>query len=368
MKKELIKQLSVQLYNIGYHFISGKLFNKDNVEIKLNDFIRDLWLGKIKCSYDLERTEIDSIIDNLYTTNVNDWWPELPIVKKARELKALPKDTKLPFELDEKQLIIINRLLFHVRDGNNLFITTGIGGSGKSTFLNIVKQLFDNDVSPASISELGNEFTRAEAVKSRLIASDELSAGELNNASLKSMSDHNDIYCNPKGTKGYAAKCQSQFIWSCNKVPKIDVQDSGMLRRIIFYERNTKIQNPDPTLSKKLYTEEQLLTFARVALAYEDEHWYSVFTEETHRLLMKDNPIYLCPAATYQDFVEIARSKGFRGQYSEPNWVEISNLFDEWTQEAQAKKEIEELDKQIIEEEAKREVKAFKEQKPEWYW
>ena len=366
MKKELIKQLAVQLYNMGYHVISGKLFNKDNIEIKLNDFVRDLWLGKIKCSYDLERTEIDNIIDNLYTTNVNDWWPDLPRVVKARELGPLPKDTKLPFPLDEKQLIIIDRLLFH-REGNNLFITTGIGGSGKSTFLNIVKQLFDNDVSPASISQLGNEFTQAEAVKCRLIASDELSTGELNNADLKKMSDHNDIYCNPKGTKGYASKCQSQFIWSCNKVPRIDATDTGIMRRIVFYERNTKIQNPDPTLSKKIYTEDELLLIARVALAYEDDHWKDVFDEETHKLIMKDNSVNLCPATTYQEYVDSCRCKGLRA-FSEPNWLEISSVFDEWTREAQAKKELEELDKQTIEEEAKREVKAFKEQKPEWYW
>ena len=366
MKKELIKQLAVQLYSLGYHVISGKLFNKDDIEIKLNDFIRDLWLGKIKCSYDLERTEIDSIIDNLFTTNVNDWWPDLPRVVKARKLGPLPKSTVLPFPLDEKQLIIINRLLFH-REGNNLFITTGIGGSGKSTFLNIVKQLFDNDVSPASISELGNEFTRAEAVKCRLIASDELSAGELNNAALKSMSDHNDIYCNPKGTKGYATKCQSQFIWSCNKVPRIDATDSGILRRIIFYERNTKILNPDASLSKKIYSEDELLTIARVALAYEDENWIEVFEDETHKLIMKDNSVNLCPATTYQEYVDSCKNKGLRA-FSEPNWLEISNLFEEWTNQAQIKLENERLKKELLEEESKREVKAFREQKPEWYW
>lgn len=324
----------------SYQYISGKLFNiKTKEEIKESDFKKMLFSqALLNGGYvtpdgvviPIALKEIDSIIDNMLILNEEADWPELPLVTKARELGPVPLSTKLPFPLAKKQFYIINRLLFHPED-EYLFITTGIGGSGKSTFLNLIKQLFNNDFSPATISDLGNEFTKAEAVKHRLICSDELAKGELNNDTLKTIASKQSIFANPKYKTGYMVKTQSALFWCCNHAPKIDATDTGILRRIIFYCKDTPIQNPDPKLNKRVFSQEELLLYLRMALNFEDINYVDKYLiPETHATIMKDNSVYICwDARDYEQYRTMCVAKGLR-PFSEPNWVTIRELFEEW--------------------------------------
>ena len=227
--------------------------------------------------------------------------------------------------------MIINRLLFHPED-EVMFITTGVGGSGKSTFLNIIKQLYNNDCYSASVSDLSNNFVVAEAVKHRLIASDELAKGDLDTKVLKTLASKQNLAINPKNLPPHEVKTQSALFWCCNIAPRIDCTDTGILRRIIFYERNTKIANPDKSLNSRHYSYEELLIIARRSLAYEDDEWEKYFTKETHYYIMKDNSVYLCNANSYSEYKELCSAKGLKA-YSEPNWISIKRLFDEWQNE-----------------------------------
>ena len=188
-------------------------------------------------------------------------WYRPDIIDEAMQQKEegyMPKE--MPFPLDDKQLIILYILLFHP-ELEVCFITTGIGGSGKSTFLNIIKQLFDNDVSSTPIGDLGNPFILAEALKHRLIASDELGTGDVNLPVIKTIVSKQQIQVNEKFGATYTTRAQSALFWCCNQAPRIDIQDSGMLRRIIYYERNTKIKNPNPDLKNKKYSFYTLFCF-----------------------------------------------------------------------------------------------------------
>lgn len=318
-----------KLYKAKIRFISGKWFAKDDKEIKLiNRYIS-------KATGKFNPKDITNIMDSFIMIygDMNGNWCELPIVREAKELGGLSMDTKLPFDLDSKQLLIINRLLFHPED-EIMFICTGVGGSGKSTFLNIVKQLFDNDVSSATLSDLSNGFIVAQAIEHRLIASDELAKGELNNANLKTLISKQQVTANHKGRIPYDVKSQSALFFCCNNPPKIDITDTGILRRIVYYSRNTKIENPDKTLNKKEYTHDELLTIARVALSSECDNWFDYFKEETHLNLVSNNSVYIYFKSedyheSYSSYKTYCFDKNLK-PYSEPTYESILDLIKEW--------------------------------------
>ena len=252
-------------------------------------------------------------------------WLELPIVGEARHQKELKP---LCFPLNTEQLMIINRLLL----GQNeevAFICTGVGGSGKSTFLNIVKQIFDNDVAACTLSDLSG-FNISEAVSHRLIASDELASDELNNGLLKSIISRQCIQVNPKNQTPYQTKCQSALFFCCNEAPKIDLDDTGMLRRIIYYKMNEKIKNPDRTLNHKEWTHEDLVNIVAHAIQLDTTDWKKKFEEDTHYYLLKNNSVWrFRDKIIYTDYVKecnIAHLKPF----SEPKWSSIKALISEW--------------------------------------
>lgn len=329
MAKKDKKQLALDLIlkDNNFQFISGKYFYNNNEIVNPDKYITLAYrkeYGEILYAKDVK--EILSTIQNLSDTTI---WPELPIITEAKKLGAINSDKDAPFQLDKKQLIILNILLYHPYD-EVMFITTGIGGSGKSTFLNIVKQLFNNDYAAIPLSELTG-FMVAQAVSKRLICSDELGKGDLDSKILKTLISRQQLDVNPKYGIPYHAQCQSSLFYCCNKAPKIDITDTGILRRIIFYERNTKIENPDTSLNHVQYTYEQLLWFARRALAAEQIYprWKEVFVEETHKYLMKENSVFICKAETYPEYREKCTVKGLK-PFSEPNWQEIKAVFEEW--------------------------------------
>ena len=67
----------------------------------------------------------------------------------------------------------------------------------------------------------------------------------------------------------------------------------GILRRIVYFEMNTKIKNPNPTLKEKVFKYEDLLLMVRAAYAleskWENEDWFDYFRLDTHKYLMKNN-------------------------------------------------------------------------------
>lgn len=321
-----------KLNKSNVRFISGKWFDKDDNEIKLIN----RYIAKVTGKFNPK--DITNIMDSFIMIygDMSGSWCKLPIVRKALELGELKKDTKLPFDLDEKQLIIINRLLFHPED-EIMFICTGVGGSGKSTFLNIVKQLFDNDVSAATLTDLGNSFIVAQAIEHRLIASDELAKGELNNANLKTLISKQQVTANHKGRIPYDVRSQSALFFCCNNPPKIDITDTGILRRIVYYSRNTKIENPDKSLNKREYKQDELLTIARVALSYnslENDSWFDYFKEETHKNLISNNSVYIYFNSddyneSYSSYKIYCLDKNLK-PYSEPTYESILELIKEW--------------------------------------
>ena len=332
-------------------FISGKFFYKNDEIKNIDKYLGVIYYKhahKFICQRDLEYMK-KGIINNPLADDKEDW-PRPSIIDEALERKEqgyMPK--KCPFPLDDKQLIILYILLFHPEQ-EVFFITTGIGGSGKSTFLNIIKQLFDNDVGSTPLGNLGDQFILAEALKHRLIASDELGTGEVNLPVVKTIVSKQYIQVNEKYGATYTTKAQSALFFCCNQAPKIDISDTGMLRRIVYYSRNTKIVNPDPTLKTKKWSKDDLIDFVlcalKVAFIYNEndiDAWKEPFKDETNCYLVTTNSVGLyykhihnsTHYVDYPSYREYCASNGYKPfsnqKYTEMlDWIK-NNYCDEET-------------------------------------
>lgn len=293
--------LTTLVLNSNIEFRSGKFFyNKKEIK-NIDKYIGTLYYNatkKLINEKDLKYLK-SGIINNPLSMDVDEWYrPDL--IEEAMKLKEsgyYPKES--PFPLEAKQWIIVYILLFHPEQ-EVFFITTGIGGSGKSTFLNIIKQLFDDDVASTPLSDLGNPFILAESLKHRLIASDELGTGDVNLPIIKTIVSKQYIQVNEKFGATYTTHAQSSLFFCCNQVPRIDVTDTGMLRRIVYYSRNTKIKNPNPTFKNKKWSKQDLLDFIILAsdvdYIYKEndiDSWKEVFKDETNCYLINSNSVGL---------------------------------------------------------------------------
>lgn len=325
MSKLTPQQKAKILYDEGVEFISGKWYFRGR-EILEEDkfFLREENLsvrGLFPSVRELQNTK-DFFIA---AYGIRGDWKPLPIIKEAKALKALKP---LAFPLNENQLIIINYLLRH--DEEIFFIITGIGGSGKSTFINIIKQIFDNDYASLSLSDLSDGFKLATGVTHRLICSDEVNSDDLNNANLKQIISGQPITVNPKHEKPYVSRFQSGFIFNCNIPPRLDLSDSGMMRRILYYSMNEKIKNPNPALNRATWERADLVNIVAHALAVDMTNWKDRFQKDTRYYLVKYNSVYLLKdKSTYKGYKEGCSEKGYKA-YSEIKWLEIRELLTDW--------------------------------------
>lgn len=326
--------LATVMHDNGVIFVSGKWFDKKGDEILYMDRF-------ISMKFDLYKIDTQKKIDDVKEAFIRlygqkGFWPELPIVREARARDYGNLGFDLPplaFPLSEKQLIIIKVLLM-AGDEEAFFITTGVGGSGKSTFGNIVKQIFGEDqIANVKLQDLGKDFKIAEAINKRLIYSEELGMSQLDDnavANLKMIVSNQSMMVNPKFKTPFEGKWQASLLFNCNKAPKIDVTDSGFLRRINYFEMNKKIPNPDPKFKKAEYTHEELVNIVAYALATDTTGWRKRFEKETHIYLAKNNSVYLCRHnGIYTDYCTTCKALNLK-PFSEPNWREIRELFIEW--------------------------------------
>lgn len=315
------------LYKRGIRFISGKWFH-DNIEIK--NIKRYLYSVSTQIQ---NANDTKSVVDTFIEMYGEEgWWPEMPIIQEARDLI-----TTVPpcVPLTEKQLKLIHLLL--CRDIEVMIILCGIGGSGKSTFANIICQIFEGDTASLTLEDLSNDFMLAEGVNKRLIYADELNGSDIDNSKIKTLISKQMVQVNPKNLRPYQARWQAPLFASCNKPPKLDLSDTGILRRICYFNMDVKIKKPDLSLQKRIYDHSELVNIVRLALDTDLTDWEQDFKDETRNLLRCNNSVYLCQmkdlkSTNYNNYAQMCKDKGLK-PFSEPNWENVKNLLLEWEEE-----------------------------------
>lgn len=322
MKKLDSRARSEIMKELGFQFLSGKWFRK-GVEVPSID--RAVYEAEeLNCREPSEKDNAISVFRDRYG-DFEGKWPEMPIIEEAFKADLKP----MAFPLTKPQLTIINRLLIGVDE--YMYIATGVGGSGKSTFGNIVRQIFGGDCASASLGDLCDQFKLAQAVGKRLVYSDELNSSDLKSGVIKTLVSKQCISINPKYGRTYQVRFQGNMFFCCNKPPKMDISDSGLLRRICYFSMNKKIERPDPSMQKREYSHEDVVNFAAHALKDVDPRdWFErEFAQDTHRVLMEKNTVNLCKAADYQAYRRQCDLKGY-SPYNEDNWETVRAVFEEW--------------------------------------
>lgn len=326
----------IATYKKDIRYISGKWFYK-NVEVK--DFKRYLFnVLKNEKIYTKRPNDIKEIMEAFIMIYGEDGqWPPLPIIEEAQKYidEVFSKGIDLPempYILSENQLKIIKYLL--TSNLSHFIIIYGTGGSGKSTFLNIIKQIFDNDFESVALDDLTTGgFYLANALKSRINVNDDISDKDIDSATLKQIVTGNSVEVEEKCVQPYKVLPQTKFIFSCNEMtPVLPIYDSGILRRTLGYKMDSVIQNVIPGLDSKKWNKEEILSFTINAMAQNIDNIVEDLKEDTHELLLKRNTVYLNQADYYGIFVDMVRGSG-RKPCSQEKWerqVEIIKKWGKW--------------------------------------
>lgn len=329
-------------YNCGKWFYGTREVKLDNDELFYN-------IDKIRQQQKEEANEYQRVVNtylNLSKDKRNDVKAHLQNICRYEgewiPLKIITKVLSNPDKefhrtnLTHEQKLIIKNLLFEP-NSEVMFIIYGVGGSGKSTYLNLIKQLFDNDVSSIQANGLATDYNRYIALRHRLICSDELGSETIDNQYLKQIISKQQVsvrslYCNPEEIIS-----QSRVIYSSNNPPSLNVSDTGILRRIKYYKMDKKILNPDTSMNRKVYTPDELLNIALEC--YHEEGNLDEFNEDTHEAIMLGNSVYKMMkfnrdrndyySDNYNNYRVFCGENGYK-PFNRDNYDKIYELIKEW--------------------------------------
>lgn len=294
-------------------------------------------LNSIYPSYFGNATRTNNFI-KWFTMNFNDMdgrWPELPILVEARKKLAEGKKPKknLAYPLTQKELKLIHYLIDGDPEDTYAIFFYGVGGSGKSTICNLIASLFGElDVSHCGFNNLTEKFSRETLAGKRLWYDSDINASWSDKASniFKKIVTHDSDQFEKKGQNPYDAQYRCKCLFCCNVPPKFDLTDSGILRRIIYYNKNERIKNPDGNLVNKKYQHNELVEIAMAALLTDMTNWTDEFMEDTHQIIMNTNSVGKYGMCNSYDTYVICCSEARILPYGKEKWETLKELFESW--------------------------------------
>ena len=179
----------------------------------------------------------------------------------------------------------------------NLFerfvICKGQGGTGKSTYLNLIKLMVGSEnCSSIRLQDFDKDYQLASTVGKLVNLDDDVDNRALEyTGRFKSVISGNVISVRQIYREVIQFVPFSTCLFSCNKLPKILDKTTGLYRRMILLELNNPIRNIDPLYMTKL-TEEDLQYFLvksveAIGVAIEEGHFRITQTEERLMELFK---------------------------------------------------------------------------------
>lgn len=321
--------------NVRY---SSGCFIYNNIKYSPMDFVKKL-LNNNEEYFKIIRTpkDISVFAEALRTWSNNDKtvWPLAPIAQKA--LSSDKKVCKDSIQLTDAQLALIAQILYHPYSLQKFIVISGKAGTGKSTFLNIIGQLLDNDISTIENTR-GSNYDLDQILSSRLAYADDM-VGKLpiEEGRLKTIVTHGQCSIDPKFQQKYTFKNpQTLICFLANKDPYIDISDPGILRRIVWYSMDNKIQNPDPMFGTENYDQDWLSDIAILAKEYDRPDWFeSYFKQDTIRHLINCNSVWKYLNNTdypsYGDYTDFMVKSGNKNIYSAENYEALYDAYYDYT-------------------------------------
>ena len=142
----------------------------------------------------------------------------------------------------------------------NLFekfvICKGEGGTGKSTYMNLLHRMVGGDAncSHIGLADFDKDYYLASTVGKLVNIDDDVVDGKTleNTGRFKSIISGNIISVRQIYKEVMDFVPYITCIFSCNRLPRIMDKTSGLYRRMILIELNNKVQNPDPRFMDKI--------------------------------------------------------------------------------------------------------------------
>lgn len=163
-------------------------------------------------------------------------------------------------ELMDSLLDVMAYCLWPSFDDHMFSFFVGEGANGKSTLLNILREILgSNNVSAISIQQLSkNRFFPALLEGKLANLSEESSGMEMDSDQLnviKNLSAGGEIQAERKGKDGFLFRNKAKLIFSANRVPRFMEQGDAIRRRLVVIPFEHTIKNPDSNVEKKLLSE-----------------------------------------------------------------------------------------------------------------
>ncbi|SCH33245.1 phage/plasmid primase%2C P4 family%2C C-terminal domain [uncultured Clostridium sp.] len=226
---------------------------------------------------------LDNGILNLETKELLDYSPKYIIKNKIphnynpdayHELldKTLSKICCNNHELRLLMEEMIGYTLFRRNELRKCFILTGNGKNGKSTLLDILKELLGKEnISSVSLDELNDRFKTFQLDGKLANIGDDISDKYIeDNSVFKKLVTGETVNVERKGRDPYDFENYSKLIFSCNNLPRINDLSDGLKSRLMFIPFNAKFSaddsDYDPFIKDKLMTNDSLEYLLKLGL------------------------------------------------------------------------------------------------------
>ena len=213
------------------------------------------------------------------------------------------------------------------------FIFQGDGGTGKSTYMNIVQKMIgdDSNTSHVSLADFDKDYYLATLIGKILNIDDDVVDGKTleNTGRFKSIISGNKISVRQIYQPVITFAPYATLMFSCNKLPRIMDKTAGLYRRLILVELNNKVGKPDPLFMLKL-TDADMEYFLFKAVegvkqALEEGHLrYNISEQE---LLRK----FRCRQSPLNEW--LYENNMTLGDFVDKRCLAMYNIFTSWAQE-----------------------------------
>lgn len=145
---------------------------------------------------------------------------------------------------------LIRRNNFH-----KFFVIVGGGGTGKSTYANLLRRLFEPKlVSKVALSQFDQDYHLSTLIGSMINIDDDASNEKVlkDAGRFKSITAGQPVLVRPIYSEPLELICMATIIVLSNSMPKIQDDSEGLYRRLMLVELNNKIKDPDRDFEKKI--------------------------------------------------------------------------------------------------------------------
>lgn len=237
-RNEIINFLKIKAY------VSSDKFDKDWYKIAVRNGTLNLVTGEVDTptKNDLNTIYIDYEYndDPEYSQIIDEFFKQL----SGGDLN------RMQFLYEIVGYCLLKKNLFE-----KFFIFKGEGGTGKSTYLNLIQRLIGPEfVANIALSDMNKDYYLAN-LPSKLVNFDD------DVQDTKALKDSGRFKSIISGNKISARKIYEDVItfipfctciFSCNKLPKISDNTTGLFRRMIILKLNNKVEHPDPLFLQRI--------------------------------------------------------------------------------------------------------------------